>query len=126
MSFWLDSNALVWWLIDHPRLERHGVRERLRRAPSLSISLASAWELWIKQAAGRLVLPGGYEIGLADLEGFELVTPTAEDAWRAAHLPPHHGDPFDRMIIAQALNRDATLITSDRRFADYGVRTIQL
>lgn len=125
-QLWLDSNAVAWWLVDHPRLLRHGLRDQLRKAPVVSISLVSAWELWIKQAAGRLRLAGDLVIQPADLAGFDLVAPNQDDAWRAANLPPIHGDPFDRMIIAQCLNRDATVVTSDRLFSDYGVRTIQL
>lgn len=89
------------------------------------ISIVTPWELWIKAASGRVQLPGRFNERLSDL-GFELVPPTIGDARLATALPPIHKDPFDRMIVAQALNRSAAIVTSDRTLGDYGVETILL
>jgi PIN domain nuclease of toxin-antitoxin system len=91
------------------------------------VSIASAWEIAIKTSLGKLALPCPLE---------EFFTQTTRDLLaesigvelpflsKVAELPPHHGDPFDRLIVAQALLRDCTVVTSDRHFAAYGVNVL--
>ena len=122
MSLLLDSNALLWWFLDDARLTPEVVG-RLKQERTIHISLVTPWELWIKAQAGRLELPPNFDDGISG-DAFTLLSPTLEDARRAAGLPLIHRDPFDRMIIAQALNRQATVITGDRHFAAYGVDVI--
>ena len=119
----LDSNVLVWWLEDAPRLRASPVFERIATDVLVMISIVSPWELWIKAASGRMQIPGRLTERLPQL-GLEMIAPTLEDARLAASLPPLHRDPFDRMIVAQALNRRAVVATSDRMLADYGVEVI--
>jgi PIN domain nuclease of toxin-antitoxin system len=119
----LDSNALIWWLEDAPRIRRSAAFERIARDPTVMVSIVTPWELWIKAASGRLRLPGRFNERLPEL-GLEIVTPTLRDARLASALPPIHKDPFDRMIVAQALNRGATIVTSDKTLADYGGEVI--
>lgn len=119
----LDSNVLLWWMAGENRLLRTGWIERIDTQPGMSLSVVSPWELWIKVGAGRLTLPPAFDRVLADAR-FDLLPITVADGHRAGLLPPLHKDPFDRMIIAQALNRDATVVTGDRDFVQYGVRTI--
>ena len=97
--------------------------ERLERETPLFISLATPWELWIKAETGRLRLPADFDGRLAR-NNLSILMPGLSDARLAARLPPIHRDPFDRMIIAQALNRQATVVTGDRHFAAYGVDVI--
>jgi PIN domain nuclease of toxin-antitoxin system len=93
----------------------------------LLVSIASAWELAIKSSLGKLVLPCPLEAFftqttrdlLAESVGLELAFVA-----KVAELPFHHGDPFDRLIIAQALLRDCTVVTNDPRFAAYGVKVL--
>lgn len=118
----LDSNALVWWLDGATGRGAEAV-DRVRGEANVMVSVVSPWELWIKSAAGKLQLPVRFDERLK-LEPIDLISPTIEDARLAADLPPLHRDPFDRMIIAQALNRRATVITSDRVFANYGVQVV--
>lgn len=87
------------------------------------VSAASAWEMSIKAALGRLEMPEGLREQLRD-EGFSELPVTVEDGIAAGALPRHHDDPFDRMLIAQALRRDLLLLTVDRRFSDYKVRLL--
>ena len=117
-----DSNALLWWMDEDPRLGRD-LTEQLMEEPSILISFASPWELWIKAAQGKLRIPRDLEAQLS-LGRFEVVAPTLVDTRLAANLPPIHKDPFDRMIVAQALNRGAVIVTSDRTLSEYGVETI--
>ncbi len=122
MSLLLDSNVLLWWFGDDRRLPPSLVR-RFRDEPELMVSVVTPWELWIKARAGRLTLPVDLDTGF-DGDAFTMLAPTLEDARLAASLPPIHRDPFDRMIVAQALSRRATVVTGDGVFADYGVDVI--
>jgi PIN domain nuclease of toxin-antitoxin system len=119
----IDSNVLLWWLTDHPRLAQSEARDRINSADQVYLSVVSPWELWIKSASGRLPLPDDLTEQI-NQAGFTLLSPALADARLAADLPPIHKDLFDRMIVAQALNRDATLITGDRQLAAYGVKII--
>ncbi len=122
MSLLLDSNSLVWWLAE-TRLPDE-LLERLEYERPLLISLITPWELWVKAAAGRLVLPLDFEDGLTGEDRLTILAPTLDDARLAANLPMLHRDPFDRMIIAQAINGNLTVVTNDRRFRDYGCDVI--
>lgn len=93
----------------------------------LFVSLVSAWELAIKSSLGKLQLPCSigelFPQAARDLLAQQLeidLTPVA----RVAELPQHHRDPFDRLIIAQALLHECTVVTSDTQFAAYGVNVI--
>lgn len=119
----LDTNVLLWWMAGEDRLLRTGWIERIDTQPGMALSAVSPWELWIKVGTGKLTLPVGFDRVLADAR-FDLLPVTVEDGRRAGLLPLLHRDPFDRMIVAQALNRDATVVTGDKEFAQYGVRTI--
>ena len=121
MNLLLDSNSLLWWL-EHKRLPTSLV-ERLKRESPLYVSLVTPWELWVKAAAGRLDLSPEFEEAF-ESTGLAVLHPTLADARLAAHLPMLHRDPFDRMIIAQALNANLTVVTGDRRFRDYGCDVI--
>src|SRR5688572_7139107 len=91
------------------------------------VSLVSAWELAIKSSLGKLSLPCPVEEfftqAVRDLLGQQLSIDLKAIA-RVAALPAHHGDPFDRLIIAQALIDECAVVTSDPHFAAYGVRVI--
>ena len=119
MSIVLDSNVLVWWLEDSPRLSPD-LMDQLNREPDLAVSVVTPWELWIKAASGRLDMPGDLSEQL-NLRRIAVLSPTLDDARLAANLPLLHRDPFDRMIVAQTLNRRAVLVTSDRILGSYGV-----
>ena len=123
MVLLLDTNALVWWLDDNPRLQRGEARDRIEAEPIVALSVVSPWELWIKASSGKLQLPARFDERLA-AQPLEVWSPTLDDARLAARLPPIHRDPFDRMIIAQAFNARATIVTGDGHFADYGVDVI--
>jgi PIN domain nuclease of toxin-antitoxin system len=116
----LDSHVLVWWLEGDDRLS-----ERAREAignpeTALHFSSASVWELEIKQAKGKLKLP---EVFLETLiaQGVVEIAVSSLHAIVAGGLPPHHDDPFDRMLVAQAQAQGLTIVTRDRRIAAYGV-----
>ena len=119
MKLLLDTHALLWWLDDDDRLERSAV-EAVAQADVVAVSAASAWEIGIKQAIGKLTGPHDLSTELAT-NGFTELPVTVAHALAAGALPPHHSDPFDRMLIAQARLEGLTLVTRDPRFAEYGV-----
>jgi PIN domain nuclease of toxin-antitoxin system len=96
-------------------------------ANQLSVSMVSAWELAIKSSLGKLPLPCSIETFFSQVskdllaESLEIDLPSVA---KVATLPHHHGDPFDRLIIAQALLLGCTVVTSDPRFTAYGVNVI--
>jgi len=84
------------------------------------VSIATAWEIAIKASNGRLRVPGA--LGPAIVEsGFRPLDISLDHTERVATLPRHHGDPFDRMLAAQALHEGLTLVTHDRAFAPYAL-----
>ncbi|MGY1681740.1 type II toxin-antitoxin system VapC family toxin [Geodermatophilus sp. SYSU D01176] len=123
MTLLLDTHVLLWWLFGDQRLTPT-MREAIADPTStVLVSAATAWEMAIKAAAGKLAIPDGLTQQL-DHEGFDALPVTLEDGLVAGALPRHHADPFDRMLIAQAARRRFVLVTADRRFADYDVLTL--
>ncbi len=88
------------------------------------VSVVSWWEIAIKVSIGKLRLPVPLPEAMAQVRafGFQEVPLLAEHTLRVAELPFHHKDPFDRLLIAQALTHDYTLVSVDEHFAAYGVR----
>jgi PIN domain nuclease of toxin-antitoxin system len=87
------------------------------------VSVASFWEIAIKAALGKLEAPDDLP-ERAERLGFELLPVTVEHAWQVRSLPHHHGDPFDRLLIAQASVERVPIVTADLAFADYDVSVI--
>lgn len=118
MRLLLDTHAFVWLLAGDERLV-HTARASIERAASLQLSAASVWEGEIKRAAGRLIAPPLVEA--AERAHIEVLAITAEHATAAGHLPLHHRDPFDRMLVAQARIETLVLVTKDAVLGRYGV-----
>ena len=121
MSLLLDTHVLLWWLTDDVRLPERMRASVADATTDVFVSAASAWEMSIKSALGKLTVPDGLGEELRQ-QGFKELAVTLEDGLAAGALPRHHDDPFDRVLIAQAARRDLLLLTVDRRFADYEVR----
>jgi len=119
----IDSHAFLWWSEALPALgtAAHGVIAD--RTNEVLISAAALWELTIKVSSGRLSLPTDLETMVANL-GFAVLSITFPHLRRLADLPRLHRDPFDRMMIAQALAEGIPIATGDRVFAAYGVQII--
>jgi PIN domain nuclease of toxin-antitoxin system len=115
----LDAHALVWWLADAPRLSPVARGAIADAANDVVVSAATVWELAIKRSAGKIKLADDLA-GAIEAAGFSGVPVTMVDAEVAAALPPHHRDPFDRMLVAQALRLDAAIVTRDRLLEAYG------
>jgi PIN domain nuclease of toxin-antitoxin system len=115
----LDTHAFLWWRDDHPNL-KDAARDLISSADMVFVSAASAWEVAIKVALGRLKIPASFEAGVVE-SGFEKLPIHFSHAQAVGRLPPYHRDPFDRMLVAQAMIEDLTLVTHDRRFKKYAV-----
>ncbi len=123
MRLLLDTHALLWWLANDPGL-KPAARDAIADASSeVFVSAASAWEISIKKALGKLEAPADLERQL-ELSHFEPMSITVSHAYAAGALPQHHEDPFDRVLVAQAREEDLVIVTRDPRFELYGVGTL--
>ena len=115
----LDTHVFLWWRANAPQLGKDS-KLAIADADVVFVSAATAWEAAIKASLGRLKLPDTVESGVED-SGFEKLLITFSHAERAAALPQHHNDPFDRMLISQAAAEGLTLVTHDRKLEAYDV-----
>lgn len=122
MTLLLDTHVFLWWREASDRLGA-GVRRAVEGADVVFVSAASAWEIAIKVALGKLRIPGPLEPAVEESQ-FTPLPITFAHAAAVSGLAPHHRDPFDRMLIAQALSDGLTIVTHDRRFAPYGARVL--
>lgn len=122
MSLLLDTHVFLWWMEDSARLGPRP-REAIAEAPLVYVSAASAWEIALKVRLGKLRTPAPVGQAIAE-SGFEELPIRVAHADAAAALPPHHSDPFDRMLVAQAQVEGFALLTHDRRLAEYGVGVV--
>jgi PIN domain nuclease of toxin-antitoxin system len=119
MRLLLDSHAFLWLATDDPRLSRRARGAILASDESL-LSLASVWELAIKRGIGRLTLEDDADV-MAARSRVSLLPIDLRHIKLSAGLPRHHGDPFDRILVAQAMEEGLTLVTADRRLWRYPV-----
>jgi PIN domain nuclease of toxin-antitoxin system len=119
----LDTHVLLWWALGSPLSER--ASEAIGAAENeVFVSAASIWEAEIKAAGGRLDI--GLELAEKTRErGFKELPIQFEHAVEAARLPPHHSDPFDRMLAAQARLQGLVLVTRDPDLQPYDVELIR-
>lgn len=123
MGLILDSQIVIWSLKADPQLKQQTVEQLRKHSGELFLSVASVWETEMKIAIGKLNLPKSLVEGVATL-GLTILSIDERDALVAARLPLHHRDPFDRMIVAHAINHGLTLVTSDRMLGAYGTPVI--
>ena len=121
--FLLDTHALLWTLTEPRKLSKH-VRAALEDAQNdVFVSPVSVWEIAVKRALGKLRALDNLEASIKE-QGFTPLSLTFFHAEQAGALPPHHGDPFDRMLVAQVPAEGLILVTRDARLPLYGVRTM--
>ncbi len=123
MNLLVDTHVLLWWLTDAPALPDAARAAIAAPENRCIVSAASAWEIAIKRALGKIDAPDDLRRTLL-LSGFEELTITLDHAWVAGSLPRLHDDPFDRMLVAQALVEELVVATADPRFAAYGVTVL--
>lgn len=119
----LDTHVLLWSLTEPQKLSRR-TRDALEDAQNeVFASSVSGWEITVKRALGKLKAPDNLEASIEE-QDFTPLNLTFLHAEQAGALPRHHGDPFDRMLIAQAQVEGLILVTRDARIPLYGIRTM--
>jgi PIN domain nuclease of toxin-antitoxin system len=120
----LDTNVVVWLLLtDRDAFSADAGAALTDEHNAISLSAVSVWEIAIKRSLGKLEIEPGWASTLARLD-FDPLPVTAAHAREVEHLPWHHRDPFDRLLVAQAAMEDHALVSADARLADYGVEVI--
>jgi len=114
----LDTHVLIWW--DKGARLGQSAQRAIRDADQVYVSAVSGWEIAIKMSLGKLVAKRTVADAMAD-SGFEELPVRLRHAEMLASLAPHHRDPFDRMLIAQAKSEGLTVVTRDPAFQRYGV-----
>jgi PIN domain nuclease of toxin-antitoxin system len=119
MRLLLDTHAFIWW--DEGVLAK-SARQVIVGADEVFVSAVSGWEIAIKAALGKIRVRGATAVADAVADyGFAELPITLRHAEAVRALPLHHGDPFDRLLIAQAIAEGLTVVTSDRKFEPYRV-----
>ncbi len=127
MRVLLDTHTFLWWIADSPQLSdvaRDAIADE-RTQPIFSV--VSGWEIAIKAGVGKLEIPDSPEKFLSEQlsrNDVEILPIYLRHALRVYDLPDHHKDPFDRLLVAQALAEDLALVTADPFIAGYPVETV--
>ena len=127
MNLLLDTHALLWFLGDDRRLQPATLKLLADPLNDVFVSAVSAWEIAIKAKLGKLPVPPNIAEWLPAQLLTNRLTPlsiTVAHAASVEHLPAHHADPFDRLLIAQARAENLTLVTGDPQFERYEVRLL--
>ena len=125
MRLLVDTHAILWALYDHARLSKKAARRLTQPDTNISLSIASLWEIAIKSSSEKLKLGRSYKEFLDEFilsHPIQIEPITTKTLVENEKLPWHLRDPFDRLIIAQALDLDVPVITADESFARYGVK----
>ncbi len=124
MKLLLDTRTLIWWLSNDSTLSLAAREVIANRDNLVFVSAASAWEIAIKKSLGKLSAPDDLEAQI-EKNSFQSLPITISQALTVAKLPNHHNDPFDRVIIAQAICESMKIITRDRKFELYDISILK-
>lgn len=119
MRVLLDTHVFLWAASDSRKL-KPAARDALRQASEIYVSAASIWEIAIKRRLGKIAVDPGALVAAIEPSGFLPLPITPRHAALIETLPDHHRDPFDRILVAQALAEPLHLITADRALSAYG------
>jgi len=129
MKFLLDTHTFLWAIRSPGEIPNHAKTILADPASELLISIVIPWEIAIKSGVGKLKnisdLLGDFE-GLMSAAGFQILETSIRQVIRSGTLPPHHKDPFDRLLISQALDLGVPIIGCDDMFDRYGVTRVWL
>jgi len=127
MKALLDTHVFLWWVSGDPRLSQRAIDVIADGSNSLFLSAASGWEMAIKLALGRLILPGSlksFVSGQLAANSIQVLSVQMAHALHVSNLPPYHRDPFDRLLVAQAQLERMPILTGDPWIAKYPVEVI--
>ena len=123
----LDTHTFLWWVTNQPQLSETVSSILQDRQNQIFFSAASGWEIAIKAQLGKLEIPSQLEDFIAsqlDLNSFQVLPIELKHALHIYHLPIHHKDPFDRILIAQSQVENLPLLTLDPQIIKYGINVI--
>lgn len=120
MRLLLDTHTFFWWLNDDAKLGSSAKAAIADPKSIVHVSAASAWEIAVKRANGKLDAPGDIRSWISD-SGFTALAIDVHHAIASAELPKHHNDPFDRLLVAQARIENLALVAHDDEMSKYGV-----
>ena len=127
MRLLLDTHAFLWWVGASPRLSRRAKTAIANARNQYLVSVASGWEIAIKVSLGKLRIDAALDRFLPEQlaeNGFEPLAINMKHIALVARLPFHHRDPFDRLLVAQAIGEELAVVTADPVFARYGVKRV--
>lgn len=123
----LDTHALIWFAFDDSKLSRRARSVLLDLENEILVSATSAWELTTKVRVGKLPIASRFAVEFREKVrnlGFQELAITVEHGQRAGLLPGEHRDPFDRMLMAQAISENIPIVSNEQVFDEYHVRRI--
>jgi PIN domain nuclease of toxin-antitoxin system len=118
MRLLLDTHTFLWWLENSPRLPRRFHAAVAEPANHVFVSAVTVWEIAIKRRTGRIVFSGGIAEEIRS-QGFQPLPIAIQHAEAVEQLPIFHRDPFDRMLVAQAMAEEMILLTVDAQIIKY-------
>lgn len=121
MKLLLDTRSFLYWTCKDIRLPKRALDAIADPGNDVLVSAVTSWEVALKRAKGRLMTSFDSVAAECARRGFALLAIAPTHAERAVALPPHHSDPFDRLILAQAELERAVLVAGDKAFAAYGL-----
>jgi PIN domain nuclease of toxin-antitoxin system len=124
MKILLDTHVLIWLLTEPERVSKQAIKELEKPDNIVYVSAASTWEMSIKQSAGKLDIPDDFKKVMQHYRFTELPI-TIEHTIRVKELPLLHKDPFDRLLVAQAIEEKLTLVTRDSLIEQYAIKTLK-
>ena len=124
MQLLLDTHALIWWLSNNLTLSVEAKNAIADPDNIVFVSAASVWEIAIKKSLGKLQAPDDLKVQIEE-KRFTPLAVNIDHALTVEKLPLHHQDPFDRILITQAISENLIIVTRDRKFEAYEVKTIK-
>lgn len=127
MNLLLDSHTFIWWRDDPDKLSPIAFSEISNPKNDIFLSVVTVWELQIKIALNKFSVRGRLEKAVKDEQknnGFQILPVKLSHALYIENLPLHHKDPFDRLLISQAIIENMNLVSADANFADYQVNLL--
>ena len=127
MRLLLDTHTFLWWAANDSRLSENARLAIGNAANEVLVSAVNGWEIAIKSRLGKLPLPQSPDLFMARMvqqHAFNVLPITLTHAVQEHHLPSHHSDPFDRLLVAQAQLEKLTLVTNDTLIEKYEIKTL--
>ena len=127
MNYLLDTHTFLWWIAESQEIPPALVKKLGHASGSVYFSVVSLWELGLKRGIGKLRLPepiDTYVLKQIQANRIELLPLHAPHVFRSLELAPHHRDPFDRMLVAQALVENLTLVSRDQALRAYPAKIV--